>query len=89
MTCWNAVRHDTSYGQQERDWGVSPSYVIWRYLRGPHGNPPGIGHPLDAELRAIVALIDAHPDEFAGYLVGLDQTVSLSARRRAAGRRAN
>lgn len=37
---------------------------------------------LNAEFEAIAALIDAHRDEFAGYLFGREQTVSLADRRR-------
>lgn len=38
---------------------------------------------LAAELRAIAALIDKYRNEFDGYLAGLEETVSLEARRRA------
>lgn len=37
---------------------------------------------LTAELRAITALVEAHREEFQGYMAGLAETVSLSARRR-------
>lgn len=37
---------------------------------------------LERELRAIEALVEAHRDEFDGYLAGLDATVDLTERRR-------
>lgn len=37
---------------------------------------------LTAELRAIAELIAAHPDEFYGYLTGLDSTIDLAQARR-------
>lgn len=40
------------------------------------------------ELEAIAALIAAHRDEYDGYLAGLDETVSLAARRTARQQRA-
>lgn len=42
---------------------------------------------LNKELRAIAALIQAHRDEFDGYLTGLEQTISLEAARQARRRR--
>jgi hypothetical protein len=36
---------------------------------------------LTAELRALAALAEAHPDEFRGYITGLASTTDLTARR--------
>lgn len=41
---------------------------------------------LVSELEAIVALVEAHRDEFDGYLAGVGETVSLAQRRAAASR---
>jgi hypothetical protein len=40
------------------------------------------------ELRALAALAQAHPEEFAGYVEGLTETVSLDAARRTRQRKA-
>lgn len=42
---------------------------------------------LAAELEAIAALVEAHREEFDGYLSGREQTVSLADHRRRAGAR--
>jgi hypothetical protein len=74
MTCMEtASRHTT--------WGESPSSVMSRELTtGRYDRNMG-EKQIDRELRAIAALIEAHGEEFHGYLSGLDQTVSLRERR--------
>ena len=80
MTCWQTA-------QRHHDWAHSPSSVLEREVnRATHWRKAGEEEPLiDRELRAIAALIDAHRDEFDGYLAGLGETLSLDelrARRR-------
>lgn len=78
MTCWETAA-------RWEDWTVSPSDVIrreWATWRGRES-----ATRLNAELRAIAALIEAHRDEFDGYLAGLEQTADLEAARQARRRR--
>lgn len=72
MTCWNVT---TRY----RDWNVDPIDAIRREILGTRRDED----TFRKELWAIAALIDAHRDEFDGYLTGLAQTADLAARRRA------
>lgn len=58
-------------------WNEDPVSCLRREVQLWRGNERMTG-----ELRAIAALIAAHPDEFAGYLSGLAETVSLADRRR-------
>lgn len=75
MTCWEtASRHG--------DWDNDPCGVIEREA---HSNfwrkgPPSL---LERELRAFALMCEAHPEEFAEVLAGLDSTVSLDEARRA------
>jgi hypothetical protein len=72
MTCWHtASRYKT--------WGEDPVDAVHREVMG------GFAYRdvFRRELWAIAALISAHEDEFREYLHDLDQTVSLSERRRA------
>lgn len=76
MTCLDtAARHTT--------WEQDPASAMRREI-------PMYGRDLDqvrAELRAVAALVEAHRDEFDGYLTALDSTVRLADHRSA--RRAN
>jgi len=76
MTCWHtAIRHG--------DWAHSPSSVLAREVNKATYRRDGEDEPLiERELRAVAALIDAHRDEFDGYLAGLGETTSLAERRR-------
>jgi hypothetical protein len=72
MTCWHtAARWPT--------WDQDPVQAI---ARETYQGRRGDDHFRD-ELRAIAALIEAHRDEFDGYLHGLTQTVALDDRRAA------
>lgn len=73
MTCWDAAR-------RWKDWANSPRDVLTRDI---HRYEVGDEDAFNQELRAIAALIDAHLEEFRGYLSGLAETVSLDQARRA------
>lgn len=72
-------------------WETNPLEILIRELErvrswsGVPGVPRYRQRPeharMTAELRALAALAAAHPDEFAGYLSGLDATVDLASRR--------
>jgi hypothetical protein len=76
MTCWQTAG-------RYKDWATSPSDVMARNVNGWDETKKV---RINSELRAIVALIEAHPEEFYGYLDGLESTSSLAdarlARRR-------
>jgi len=74
-----------------RDWDHSPSEVVGResvsqFRLGRGGQPRSEHGQMDRELFAIAALIEAHRTEFDAFLAGLEDTVSLTDRRRAKGR---
>lgn len=69
MTCANTV-------SRYRTWEQSPTDVIGREGTSKWSQT-GFSR-MDRELFAIAALIDAHREEFDGYLVDLDETVSLA-----------
>ncbi len=72
MTCWSTAH-------RWKSWETSPRDVIARDVhRYGFNDEDGINE----ELRAIAALIDAHLEEFRGYLSGLADTVSLDQARR-------
>lgn len=70
MTCWNTA-------SKYRPWNVSPTETMARWL-----GPGWRSDEHDVELRAIAALIEAHRDEYDGYIHGVDQAEDLGARRR-------
>jgi hypothetical protein len=73
MTCWSTA-------ESWRGWDESPSEVLARETKGLrwfNEGPTGQAAKLDAELRAIAALVEAHREEFDGFLTGLGQTVDL------------
>jgi hypothetical protein len=75
MTCWNTTSNYQS-------WEQDPTNVISRHCqRWGRNNELDV---LRAELRAIAALIEAHRDEFDGYIEGLSETIDLASRRRRA-----
>jgi hypothetical protein len=81
MTCWQTA-------QRHYDWAHSPSSVLAREVNKATYWRVGEDEPLiDRELRAMAALIEAHRDEFDGYLAGLGETTSLAERRRMRSRR--
>ncbi|MBF6302284.1 hypothetical protein IU459_32795 [Nocardia amamiensis] len=82
MTCAGRVEYSST-------WERYPIAVLERELQRAGIHPPGLSRStkpeaarMTAELRAIAALIEAHREEFDGYLSGLDKTVDLGARRR-------
>jgi hypothetical protein len=91
MTCVSTSdRHRNLYGHTE-----DPVGVVARATGAVrHAAPPWNGREetkdwrererLVTELEAIAALIEAHREEFDGYLSGREQTVSLADRRRRA-----
>lgn len=83
MTCWNAA-------EWNRDWAQSPTEVMAREVkRGRNWSTrvlPNTDTPLDRELRAVAALVEAHRDEFDGYLSGLGATADLASKRLARAR---
>jgi hypothetical protein len=75
MTCY-------STGWNYQTWEQDPIDVIRRHAtRYGRDNDNEL---LRAELRAIAALIEAHRDEFDGYIEGLAETIDLASRRRRA-----
>ena len=73
MTCWQTA-------SRWKDWSQAPSEVMRREM--PAWSSPLHPHNrLDAELRAIAALIEAHREEFDGFLRGLAATSDLDTRR--------
>ena len=72
MTCWQTA-------SRWRNWAEAPSEVMKREVPQWYQGPKA--ERLDAELRAIAALIEAHRDEFDGYLAGLGEATDLTARR--------
>lgn len=90
MTCAGQVKFSPT-------WEQHPIGVLDRELKrvGTFAPTPGYAPApktarVTAELRAIAALIAAHPDEFNGYVAGVGETVDLAGarrRRQAGGRR--
>jgi hypothetical protein len=79
MTCWG--RYETMAHLQQ-DWKHSPSSVIGRECqrieyRSGYGASK-TDNQLDREFRALAALVEAHRDEFDGYLTGLESTVNMA-----------
>lgn len=76
MTCLNNIE------RWPATWADDPVAVMARMF---HGWRTGDDQLRD-ELRALGALVEAHRDEFEGFLAGLGETVSLADRRRRARR---
>lgn len=77
MTCYS-----TGYNYQS--WEQDPLDVMRRHCVR-YGRDAGADNArLRDELRAIAALVEAHRDEFDGYIQGLAETVDLASRRRRA-----
>ncbi len=77
MTCWGVAEFN-------RDWSQSPTEVVAREAKRNYGR--GFGGEggetlLDRELRAIAALVEAHREEFDGFLHGLTETATLDKAR--------
>lgn len=72
MTCWNAA-------DRWKTWAVDPVDAVRREVLGLRDNV----ELFRRELWAIAALVQAHRDEFDGYLTGLNETTDLASRRRA------
>lgn len=75
MTCWNTA------GRWENAWRRSGPVAAMEREVQRHSEHKR----LERELYAIGVLIEAHREEFDAYVVGLEQTVDLAAKR--AGRR--
>jgi hypothetical protein len=78
MTCM-------STGKSWPEWDEDPVRTLGRDFYAGHPDPRMVD-----ELRALAALVDAHRDEFDGYMAGIKETVSLAEqrkRRRAGGTR--
>lgn len=84
MTCVDRIRY------KQVSWEKSPAWVLWRELERCGGkmahweddqDKSGKIGRMNAELRAIAALVEAHPEEFRDYLDGLGETVSLEQAR--------
>lgn len=78
-TCMTCTQTATRW----QDWATAPSDVMRRNVPSWWGASQR--HPIavrmDAELRAIAALIEAHREEFDGFLAGLEDAADLGARR--------
>lgn len=59
----------------------NPSQALYREFYGGRVQ----GSRFDDELRALAALVEAHRDEFEGFMAGIGETVSLADRRRSRG----
>lgn len=80
ITCWEAAK-------DHRGWDVDPASVIARDVRYRNRWGYEDDDPMNREFRALAALVEAHLEEWDELVTGLDQTVSLDARRREARRR--
>jgi hypothetical protein len=67
MTCADASKRWPTWEQEPR--GALEREITWEYAWGREKR----GHRLKDELVAIVALIDAHPEQFASLLGELEQ----------------
>jgi len=102
MTCWATAQRwpddpaTALYREMNVVWRTPPSYYDFAPRpsegedRRSHDEAKARRDRFVGELEAIQALIEAHREEFDGYLAGLGETVSLAdrrvARRKAAGR---
>ena len=94
MTCWSTAGRwpDDSgtalYREMQVVWRTPPSYYDYEPRRSEgearrsHDEAKARRDRFVGELEAIQALIEAHREEFDGYLAGLDETVSLADHRR-------
>lgn len=80
MTCLDAV-------SRWKTWQEDPVDAIRRESADLWNKDQPRADQLRKELRAIAALIEAHRDEFDGYLTGLEHTISLADARQARRRR--
>jgi hypothetical protein len=75
MTCFETA-------QRWPDWNANPVAVLAREVKGvTYWGEAAHEAPLRDELRAIALLIEAHPEEFAGTLAALKNTVPFGKRR--------
>ncbi|WP_255785876.1 hypothetical protein [Mycobacteroides abscessus] len=82
MTCWSTA------ASHKENWETNPVAVMYREtqragaaLAAPRPDAPE-RVALTAELRAIAALIHAHPDEFTDFITGLAQAHDIDDARR-------
>jgi hypothetical protein len=77
MTCWTSLSHHRPW-----DGEVDPVVLLLAREVGRVVNRHDDAVRLGRELRALIMLAEAHPDEFADLLRDLAEVVSLSAVRR-------
>jgi hypothetical protein len=77
MTCWQTAAR----------WGTFDADPVQAIYREVYGASSRGNEAFAGELRALAALAEKYRDEFDGYVAGLEETVSLDARRRAVRRR--
>lgn len=77
-TCMTCYGRATTGATLREDWAHNPAAVFARDIGGYSYD--GV-EPLNTELRALELLVKAHPEEFAGYLAGLAETLSLDRAR--------
>ena len=88
MTCAStADRHRRVGAAAGATWATDPIGVLARDVDRARWRDGEHRARFEAELRAVGALIEAHRDEFDGYLAGLAETTSLADARRARQRR--
>jgi hypothetical protein len=67
MTCWSTAERNAAYHSRLRSvpssWDTNPSEVLRRWIPYGYGGSPEAA-VLDAELRAIARLIEAHREDF-------------------------
>ena len=73
MTCLTTARRHPS-------WDEDPARCLAREIDRSWGATPA-DDPFTLELRALAALVDLHPDEFAGLLAGVADATPLAQRR--------
>lgn len=88
MTCTSTTnRHSFSYNDPRRgptSWRTDPVAVMHRYLERVHWRSSGNERAvIEAELRALGALVEAHRDEFDAFIAGVADAGDLDARRKA------
>jgi hypothetical protein len=91
MTCWDTVTRWAGAGGRDTLGAIEREIQGTQYARPPH---PGDRNPmkaqrmwarrqrLEAEIEALAALVEAHREEFDGYIAGRAEAVSLADRRR-------
>jgi hypothetical protein len=90
-TLFTVCRTCANTAANYKPWDEDPVSIIKREAErcGWFPHPDDLGRDLfTRELRALAALVEAHREEFLGYVEGLTETVSLDAARKARKRQA-